>query len=226
MGIFNFFKKRKELNEITDKLFKEVFPRGKNEIAEDASKLSNVLNHNYSLSALEKLYVNAASYFYITEDKTEKNIVRYIVKQDDINFSESDAKKLYKFLVTRSVQKNLGTKDEKFIDMLSTGVFGGDAGYDLDEIPDSFGEFGLDVTNPIPVNGIISNEVYLKRLITDQEKNIQWEREGSTETENIENKIDIYKIYDSDKNFICKIFISPYHKRISNKIPKGFLLKN
>ncbi|SVC96029.1 uncharacterized protein METZ01_LOCUS348883 [marine metagenome] len=225
MGIFNYFKRKKEKNEIADNLFKEVFPRDKNEITEDVSKLSNLLNHNYILSKLEILYVQAAAYFHITKDKTEKNIVRYIMKNDN-NFSEGDAKKMYKFLVTRSLQKNLGTKDKKLIDSFSKGVFGGDVGYDLDEIPDSYGEFGLDVTNPIPVKGIISNEVYLKRLITAQEKNIQWEREGSTEAENIENKIDIYKIYDSDKNFICKLFISPYHKRISNRIPKGFLLKN
>jgi len=78
---------------------------------------------------------------------------------------KSNNKKMYKFLVTRSLQKNLGTKDKKLIDSFSKGVFGGDVGYDLDEIPDSYGEFGLDVTNPIPVKGIISNEVYLKRLI-------------------------------------------------------------
>ena len=93
-------------------------------------------------------------------------------------------------------------------------------------VDEGFGEFGLDVTNPIPVQGIISNEVYLKKLVTIDGSEIHWEREGSTKTENIKNAIDIYKIFDSGGRLITKLFISPYHKRISNKIPKGFMLKN
>ena len=39
-------------------------------------------------------------------------------------------------------------------------------GCDTDEIPEGIGEFGLEITNPIPVNGIPENEIYLSRLKT------------------------------------------------------------
>ena len=37
-------------------------------------------------------------------------------------------------------------------------------GCNTDEIPEGTGEFGLDSTNPIPVNGIWENETYLGKL--------------------------------------------------------------
>ena len=189
------------------------------------SQLSETLNHDYSLSNLEMQYIYAASYFHIASDKSKQNIKRYVLKRDDNIFSESDTEKLYDFLQKKFLKKTHGG-DDNILDILSKGVFAGDTGYDLDEIPEGFGEFGLDVTNPIPVQGIISNEVYLKKLVTIDGSEIHWEREGSTKTENIKNAIDIYKIFDSGGRLITKLFISPYHKRISNKIPKGFMLKN
>ncbi len=225
MGLFNLFKKKKEKEETLGKLFDEIFPGGKNEIAKDVSQLSETLNHNYSLSELEMQYVFAASYFHIASDKSKQNIKRYILNRDDNIFSDSDSEKLYGFLQKKFLKKTHGGDDDDILEILSKVVFAGDTGYDLDEIPEGFGEFGLDVTNPIPVQGIISNEVYLKKLVTIDSREIHWEREGSTKTDNIENAIDIYKIFDSSGTLITKLFISPYHKRISNKIPKGFMLK-
>ena len=37
-------------------------------------------------------------------------------------------------------------------------------GTNLDEMPEGKGEYGLDLSNPIPIKGIPENEVYLKRL--------------------------------------------------------------
>jgi len=225
MGLFNLFKKKKEKEETLGKLFNEIFPGGKNEIAKDVSQLSETLNHNYSLSELEMQYVFAASYFHIASDKSKQNIKGYILNRDDNIFSDSDSEKLYDFLQKKFLKKTHGGGDH-ILEILSKGVFAGNTGYDLDEIPEGFGEFGLDVTNPIPVQGIISNEVYLEKLVTNDGSEIHWEREGSTKTDNIEKEIDIYKIFDAGGSFITRLFISPYHKRISNKIPKGFKLKN
>lgn len=225
MGLFNLFKKKRQKEKTLGKIFNEIFPGGKNEIAKDVSQLSLILNHNYSLSELEMQYVYAASYFHISSDKSRQDIKRYILSRDDNIFSEPDTEKLYEFLKKKFLQKT-HSGDDNIIEIISKGVFAGDTGYDLDEIPEGFGEFGLDVTNPIPVQGIISNKVYLKRLITIESDKIRWKREGSAKTDNIENAIDIYKIFGTDGNFITKLFISPYHKRISNKVPKGFMFKN
>lgn len=97
-------------------------------------------------------------------------------------------------------------------------------GCDSDEIPTGHGKFGHDITNPIPVRGIPANTVYLSRLRTEDGRPIKWERIGSFHAENIESPIDGYRIFDQTQAQIAVLYISPYHKRISGKAPKGFLL--
>ncbi|MCF6365642.1 MAG: hypothetical protein L3J35_05505 [Bacteroidales bacterium] len=94
-------------------------------------------------------------------------------------------------------------------------------GTDLDIIPEGFGEFGIEITNPVPVNSVFGSTVYLKRLITNDGNKIEFKRRGSMSVNNIENPIDAY-IISVAKEKIATIYISPYHKKISQKAPKGF----
>ena len=98
-----------------------------------------------------------------------------------------------------------------------------EGGTDQDTIPEGFGEFGYDATNPIPVNTIFGNTAYLGRLRTIDGAKVSYERKGSTGAHNIENPIDIYDIFNGD-DFITTLYISPYHKRNSDLAPKGFKL--
>ncbi len=98
-----------------------------------------------------------------------------------------------------------------------------EGGTDKDIIPEGIGEFGYDVTNPIPVNTIFGNTAYLGRLRTLEGNKVRYERKGSTGAGNIENPIDIYDIFNGDE-FIATLFISPYHKKNSDLAPKGFKL--
>lgn len=91
-----------------------------------------------------------------------------------------------------------------------------------DQIPEGIGEFGLDLSNPVPVNGILSSDRYLEKLKTDNGEKISWERIGSFSANNIKNSIDGYTIFDKDRKQIATIYISPYHKTNSNKVPRGF----
>ena len=97
-------------------------------------------------------------------------------------------------------------------------------GCDTDEIPGGHGEFGLCVTNPVPVKSIIANAIYLGKLRAANNEKITWDRIGSMSADNSSNPIDEYNIFDSDEVQIATIYISPYHKRISQKAPKGFKL--
>lgn len=96
-------------------------------------------------------------------------------------------------------------------------------GTDQDIIPEGFGEFGHDVTNPIPVNTIFGNTAYLGRLRTFDDIKVRYERLGSTGAANIKNPIDIYDIYDEEKK-IATLYLSPYNKKNSTIAPKGFKL--
>ena len=94
------------------------------------------------------------------------------------------------------------------------------------EIPGGYGEFGREVTNPVPVQGIMASSIYLGRLRSYNSEKINWKRIGSFVSSNIQNPIDGYKIFDSASNEIATIYISPYHQYISSKAPKGFTLSN
>lgn len=96
-------------------------------------------------------------------------------------------------------------------------------GTDQDIIPEGMGEFGYDVTNPIPVNTVFGNTAYLGRLRTLNGIKVRYERRGSTGAANIKNLIDIYDIYEEEKK-IATLYISPYNKKNSTVAPKGFKL--
>jgi hypothetical protein len=69
--------------------------------------------------------------------------------------SNDEIEKLIRFFEDESLQNDRAPKAgrEKII-----------GGTSVDEIPGAFGEFGLTLTNPIPVNGAIGEVVYLSLL--------------------------------------------------------------
>lgn len=121
----------------------------------------------------------------------------------------------------KNEKETIGREEIEVLSELTESMRGKE-GCDTDEIPDGYGEFGLEVTNPVPVKGILANEIYLGRLITEYGEKITWERTGSYGSENIDNPIDGYAIFDKSGKQIATIYISPYHQKISNKVPRGF----
>lgn len=111
-----------------------------------------------------------------------------------------------------------------FVQMMEGEIARNPQACSTDSIPEGTGEFGLTVTNPIPVRTIPANEVYLRRLRLEDGSTITWTRLGSTEINEIWGNIDEYEISDESGNVIGKIYISPYHRKISNKAPKGYKL--
>jgi hypothetical protein len=95
---------------------------------------------------------------------------------------------------------------------------------ELDEIPQGYGRFGFDKTNPIPIKHIIDSEFYLGDLKTKEGEKTSFERIGSVKAPNIEMPIDAYKIYSKD-TMITTLFLSPYHKKTSTKAPENFIIR-
>ena len=91
-------------------------------------------------------------------------------------------------------------------------------------IPGSYGEFGIEITNPVPIYTHIELGDYLNNLLSINGESITHKRIGSNVVSNIQNPIDIYDIYINDV-FYKKLYLCPYHKKTSKKIPKGFKVK-
>ena len=93
-------------------------------------------------------------------------------------------------------------------------------GIDCDSIPYRSGKFGYEISNPIPVNGVIGEEIYLSNLIAKNGERIMFHRLGSTE------KIDIYETVTSDGKIWDILFLDMYHPRKSRISPEGYQLLN
>jgi|GEM_PF-3063516 len=94
---------------------------------------------------------------------------------------------------------------------------------DQDEIPGTSGKFGLEPSNPIPIHGVPNAKIYLESLLLENGEIVDFERIGSVVHLMINLPIDEYQLYDYSGKKISKLYISPYHKRCSVKIPEGFI---
>lgn len=122
----------------------------------------------------------------------------------------------------------------------------------LDENPGGTGEFGIEKTNPIPVNGIDNIPAYMDKLryeytsvsgsgtktynpVTSQRtidsdetpigssKPLNETIADSTSAPNIKGHIDVYNLYSFGGEKLAKIYINCYSLKTSNKVPKGFV---
>jgi len=99
----------------------------------------------------------------------------------------------------------------------------GSQGTDADVIPEGTGEFGLEVTNPIPTSTNFGSISYLGKLRTLDGVKVEYERRGSYQAANIPSMIDGYKITANGKD-VATIFLCPYNKKNSEVAPRGFKL--
>lgn len=89
------------------------------------------------------------------------------------------------------------------------------------KVPGAFGKFGYDATNPIPTKGIPGSIAYLAKLKTENGVKVEYERKGSTFSENVNHPIDMYVIRENGEH-ICMLYLCPYYKENSAIAPKGF----
>jgi hypothetical protein len=94
-------------------------------------------------------------------------------------------------------------------------------GCTTDEMPNGIGEFGLEPTNPIPVNTVEGSILYLNGLRAPDGSRINYERTGALKVHNIQKPIDEYKITHENGEILAHIYISPYQAKNTKKAPKG-----
>jgi hypothetical protein len=110
---------------------------------------------------------------------------------------------------------------KKLFDAMSVMCEGG---VDADEMPNGTGEFGLVSTNPIPCKTAFGSTAYLDRLRAPDGRKVAYERLGSTQSAVSPHPIDTYEVAHLTGRKLATLYISPYQKRISGKVPRGFML--
>ena len=232
---FEFFKKifgkkdkssgvPKELSGMMSQIQKVVFPGGGAQMLKEVHELSGILG--VSASRIQGTYKYACTRAFIGNCDKE-TLVRGI-KTHDGGLSDRQINLFAKFVFSKLLKQKSKIDDPAFLEAtLSALGFMPDnnGGLEYDEIPGAFGSFGIESTNPVPVNGILSSNAYLSKLMTDDGLTISWERVGSMGADNIDKPIDCYKITDSKGQRRPNIYISAYHSCTSKKAPKGYRFK-
>lgn len=227
MNLFGLFKSKQEKNveKIKEEAFNKIFPGGDKQIEFEIDEISNLVVDKYSRVQLGKVYFRVVYSFFLSQDKSEETVVQGVTEMMDGKNAKEDFLKIYDYVKNKYLKQNLGIEDQAILDDLAGGIFGGSEGCDADEIPGSYGDYGFSPNNPIPTKGIAGSNVYLMKLRPiDVDQEVEWERTGTCTVDNIENVIDEYKISSTGGNVKATIYVSPYHRRNSEKAPKGFKL--
>ncbi|MDH6343308.1 hypothetical protein M2480_001297 [Parabacteroides sp. PFB2-12] len=116
-----------------------------------------------------------------------------------------------------------GMKEQKELFELMSKMNSEGVGTEEDVMSEGYGDFGLEITNPIPVNTVYGSISYLGRLRTLEGIKVSYKRIGSMNSPNITSIIDGYKIFANEKQ-IAILYICPYNKKNSRKAPNGFKL--
>ena len=220
MGILDIFKRKKneKLAEAVANIHQMFFPGGREEQIRLTNELVEKLGKKYAPNLVANNYAYMLSSLFSGNDKSLETITKKVLNRPNNILNEGDIEIIYHHAI----------KNNKKLNEMMTMYFimeeMGKNGTDLDEMPEGKGEFGLDISNPIPVRSIPENEVYLKRLRLSNGESITWRRICSCSADNIPNLIDAYEIYDSKGASVCILHLCPYNRKTSNKAPKGFIL--
>ena len=215
----------REDTEIFDKMA-VLFFGGVDKMHEQVNEAYEILGHRYKQAQVANALTWMTSRFNRMDDKSSVAIVdEGQLCRDNNPFSKEDATKLYRFVVRNAFLRNNPNATDDVIEAFYRSLGNNANGATTDIIPGALGEYGFDVTNPIPTRGVPSNEAYLKSLSLLSNEPFHWERIGSFTAPNIKNLIDGYRIITDCGEYLCTIYISPYQGIISKTAPKGFYIK-
>lgn len=215
----------KEADETKDEIFNMIFPGGKEQIEIEVDEISNLIESRYPRAQLGKVYFRIAYSFFLSQDKSEEAVLGSVADLIDVKNEQDYFRIIYQYVKNKFLRQQLGTEDEGELVESASAMFGGSVGCDSDEIPGGYGDFGYTVNNPIPTNGIMGSNIYLSKLkLKSGNIEAEWKRTGPRLAENIENVIDEYQLISSSGECVAVIYISPYHKKNSERAPDGFSL--
>ncbi|MQF70575.1 hypothetical protein FIL92_01165 [SAR202 cluster bacterium AD-812-D07_MRT_10900m] len=93
-----------------------------------------------------------------------------------------------------------------------------------DQVPDAAGPFGS-LQNPIPVNGVDGEVIYLNRLTTTSGARFFYHRVGSLRSSATGHQTDVFELASVDGSRWAFLVLSPYHPRRSTQHPPDMILQ-
>ncbi len=206
-------------------VYQTVFPNGEKDIEEGANELLQILDNSIDLQTAQSIFLKSSCMCYASTlkggDFTKEMLMEHLSSYALNYFDEQSLTQFYEYICEQNNNRtdvdNLDEFMSEFSDLSTLSVT------DEGELAKGHGEFGLEVTNPVPVNSISDGYQYLDHLRTQDDSAVTYDRIGSVQAPNINELIDAYDIYLDEKK-ITTIYICPYGDQTSTKAPQGFIL--
>lgn len=213
-----------ELNSLLEKMRSEIFPNGKKDIDDGTNELLRILNYSVDEKTAQDIFTKSASICHISSMKggfSKERLKQHLAPYALHHFNDITLSRFYDYILSKneraSALNNLVEITREFSKSSNP------TGTDKDEMPEGYGEFGLEITNPIPASSVPDSYFYLNRLRTQNGSEITYQRIGGMQTPNINQTVDAYSISANGRE-IATIYICAYNKKTSTKAPKGFKL--
>lgn len=116
----------------------------------------------------------------------------------------------------RNLLNDEEAQNDLYLPAISEAIASGAA---VDRLENAIGDFGRDVRNPIPVNGVLGELICVSHLMTGSGSRLVGHRIGSAA------KIDIYEVAALDGTAWDILFFDLYHPRRSRAAPTGLQIK-
>lgn len=233
MAFFGLFKSKQdraqgdEFNQLLD----TIFPGGEENVLRDIERVSRYTHGKIPRDKIRGFVAGCKTLVQISETREDEDFVQSFISRSENLISDVEAYEVFIYLAGEAayadnITKMLGSKGAP----LNTGLIQllaqmeaiyAEGTYE-DSISGGYGEFGLTVTNPIPMISAKGSNNYLSKLHFHGQA-VEYARSGSTSSPVTEGKLDIY-VLSVDGKEVGTIYICPYHRRNCKTAPTGFTL--
>lgn len=225
LGLFK-SKQKKDMEDAIHKIHAAIFPRGEADIQRDCQRIDTLVRGKIPQEKLKGFVTGCKALLHISNFDSDQRFVKSFMIRAEGVISEAEAYAVFAYLEGEAsfydrIILNFGNS-EAAKNMLDDMPWTYSKGTSGDMIPGGYGEFGLELSNPVPTVSVRGSNYYLSRL-RHRGLLIEADRLGSMSSDVTPGNVDAYILSAAGIN-ISTIYICPYHKRISRVAPKGFSL--
>lgn len=217
-----------ELERLVGKFRSELWPDGIDQENYDRCMIGNITLGKVSTMKRFEVCFRGKVIFHSGIGDADA-VHQYLLHHLRVGLTSVEMEQLVAWLITGTTYPDAAAKqylaNDDLREQLLSEMGYGNIGTKVDFLPEGFGRFGLDLTNPVPVRGIREAELYMARLRSRRYGKVTFVRDVSCDAENIDFPVDCYLIYrEPDKSIVGRVYISPYQRHTSAKAPEGFYL--
>lgn len=127
MGIFDFFKssKEREAEKLLRQMQEKVFPKGKAQLGKEIKDVQKELFFKYTYEQLAYPYINAATSYYLDENRDARTICKQIMADSNGLISEPEAMLVYMYLMMKDdkVEPEPKKKKSSPVELLASRLY-------------------------------------------------------------------------------------------------------